>query len=163
EGDAVRGADLIVAAVAAADRAGVVEVDVPAVAQGGGDVPGLGRQVGVAGQRQHRSLDRGEPVVEPGHGPLLRLAAGGGRLGLGVGGPEGPPAGPVHAAGGLDHVRDEALAGFGVEVGHVLAGGPRVRGQVEVGAVGDALELAPLAARELVAVLDVHGALGVVR
>ena len=36
-------------------------------------------------------------------------------------------------------------------------------GQVEVGAVGDALKLAPLAAGEPVPVLDVHGALGVVR
>ena len=35
--------------------------------------------------------------------------------------------------------------------------------EVEVGAVGDALQLAPLAAGEPEAVLDVHGALGVVR
>src|SRR3712207_377783 len=38
----------------------------------------------------------------------------------------------------------------------------RVRGEVEVGAVGDALELAPLRALEAEAVLDVDGALGVV-
>ena len=36
-------------------------------------------------------------------------------------------------------------------------------GQVEVGAVGDPLKLAPLAALESVPVLDVDGALGVVR
>src|SRR5262245_60308318 len=40
--DAVRGADLVLAAVAAADRARVVEVDVPALAQLGGQVAGLG-------------------------------------------------------------------------------------------------------------------------
>jgi hypothetical protein len=38
-----------------------------------------------------------------------------------------------------------------------------VRREVEVGAVGDPLELAPLAAGEVEAVLDVDGALGVVR
>jgi hypothetical protein len=38
-----------------------------------------------------------------------------------------------------------------------------VHGQVVVGAVGDALELAPLAAGEVELVLDVDGALGVVR
>jgi hypothetical protein len=37
-----------------------------------------------------------------------------------------------------------------------------VHGQVVVGAVGDALELAPLAAGEVELVLDVDGALGVV-
>src|SRR3712207_7574709 len=38
----------------------------------------------------------------------------------------------------------------------------RVRGEVEVGAVGDALQLTPLRALEAEPVLDVDGALGVV-
>src|SRR6185312_780246 len=41
-GDAVRGADLVLPAVAAADRAGVVEVDVPPLAQLRGQVARLG-------------------------------------------------------------------------------------------------------------------------
>ena len=82
---AERGADLVLAAVAAADRAGVVEVRVPPLAQRRGHVAGLRGQVGVARQRQHRDLDRGEPGVEPQHGALLQLALGVRRLVLGVG------------------------------------------------------------------------------
>src|SRR3954449_12609878 len=42
---AERRADLVLPAVAAADGAGVVEVDVPALPQLGGEVAGLGREV----------------------------------------------------------------------------------------------------------------------
>src|SRR4029077_2822782 len=42
DGDAVRGADLVLPPVPAADRAGVVEVGVPPLAQGRRQVTGLG-------------------------------------------------------------------------------------------------------------------------
>src|SRR5215468_8464649 len=48
--DAERRADLVLAAVAAADRAGVVEIGVPPLAELCGDITRLGRQVGVARQ-----------------------------------------------------------------------------------------------------------------
>src|SRR5580704_18390334 len=51
DGDAVWGADLVLTPVAAADRARVVEVGIPVLAQRRGQVAGLGRQVGVARQR----------------------------------------------------------------------------------------------------------------
>ena len=62
--------------------------------------------------------------------------------------------GAVGAGGRLDHVRQVALAGLLVEVLELLAGVLLVLGQVEVAAVGDALELGP-ADREQV--LDVAG------
>src|SRR3954454_19041086 len=66
DGHAVRRAYLVLAAVAATDRAGVVEVHVPAdSAQLGGQVAGLRGQVGVARQRQHGDLPPRESRVEP--------------------------------------------------------------------------------------------------
>src|SRR6185312_4643524 len=59
-GDAERRADLVLAAVAAANGAGVVEVDVPGLPQLGGQRLGLRGQVLVARERQHRGLDRGQ-------------------------------------------------------------------------------------------------------
>ena len=64
DGDAERRADLVLAAVPAADRAGIVEVDVPALAQLDGEVARFRGQVGVTGQRQHGRLDRRQPRVE---------------------------------------------------------------------------------------------------
>src|ERR1700677_1691968 len=163
DGDAVRGADLVLTAVAAADRAGVVEVGVPVLAQRRGQVAGLGRQVGVARQREHGGLDRREPAVQAQHRPLLRVALGVRRLVLGVRVEQEHQRAAVDAGRGLDHVRDEPLARLLVQVGQVLPGRLRVGGQVEVGAIGDALELAPLGADEVKLVLDVDRALGVVR
>src|SRR5450756_522052 len=62
-GDAERRADLVLAAVAPADRAGVVELHVPGLAQLGRQVARHRRQVLVPGQRQHRCLDRGQPAA----------------------------------------------------------------------------------------------------
>jgi hypothetical protein len=69
----------------------------------------------------------------------------------------------VDAGCRLDDVRRPALAGLLVEVVERDAGRLAVHGQVVVGAVGDALELAPLRALEAELVLDVDGALRVVR
>src|SRR5579872_1126967 len=48
--DAERRADLVLPPVPAADRAGVVELRGPPLAHHGGEIAGLRRQVGVAGQ-----------------------------------------------------------------------------------------------------------------
>ena len=64
------------------------------------------------------------------------------------------------AGGGLDHVRDVLLARLRVAEAEVLARGLRVRAEVEVAAVGDALELRPAVGEE---VLHVAGLARVVR
>src|SRR3712207_1514252 len=66
----------------------------------------------------------------------------------------------VRPGRGLDHVRDVLHALVGVLEEELLAGDLRVGLQVEVPAVGDALELLPADREE---VLDVRGAAGVVR
>ena len=71
--------------------------------------------------------------------------------------------GTGQARRGLDDVGGPAFLGVRVEVVELRAGGLGVDGQVVVGAVGDAFELAPLAALEAEAVFQVDGALGVVR
>ena len=64
----------------------------------------------------------------------------------------------VGAQRGLHHVGDIVLAGLLVEVGHVLAGGGLVLGQVVVGTVGHAPQLAPAEGEQE---LEVGGTLGV--
>ena len=66
--------------------------------------------------------------------------------------------GALHAQGGLDDVGDIALVLLLVEVGQVLAGGILMLGQVVVGAVGHAPQLAPAEGEEE---LEVGGGLGV--
>src|ERR1700744_549328 len=83
------------------------------------------------------------------------------RLVLGVGVEQEGQRAAVDAGGRLDHERDKPLPRLLVQVGHVLLGRVLVGGQVVIGAVGDALELSPLAAGEAEPVLDVHRALGV--
>ena len=104
----------------------------------------LGREVGVARQRQHRGLDRRQPLVQPQHGALLEHALGVGRLVLGVRVEQEREHRAGQAGRRLDHVRRASLVGLRVEVGQVGAGVLGVRRQVEVGAVGDALELGEL-------------------
>ena len=70
------------------------------------------------------------------HGPRLALD-----LVLVVGVDEERERRPVGAGGRLDHVRDVALAGRGVDVLELLARVLGVLGEVEVAAVGDPLEL----------------------
>ena len=64
----------------------------------------------------------------------------------------------LHAKGRLHHVGDVALVGLGVEVGQVLAGHVLVLGQVVVGAVRHAPQLAPAEGEQE---LEVRGGLGV--
>ncbi|CDZ92017.1 Predicted transcriptional regulator [Rhodococcus ruber] len=160
--DAERGADLVLAAVAAADGAGVVELDVPVLAQLRGEVLRLGAQIRIARQRQHRRLDRGEPAIEAQHGALVDATLRVGCLVLAVGVDEERHERTRQTRCRLDDVRGVPLVGGLVEEAQVGTRVLRVRRQVEVGAVGDALELAPFAALEVEAVLDVDGALGVV-
>ena len=129
----------------------------------GGQVPRLRREVGVARQRQDGGLHRRQPRVEPQHRAGVDAALGVGRLVLGVGLDQERHQRAGQAGRRLDDVRRPAGVGRLVEVGQVGAGVLGVRLQVEVGAVGDALELAPLRALEAEAVLDVDGALRVVR
>ena len=119
------------------------------------DSPGeLGLAV-LAHQRQHRHLDRRQQRVQAQHRARLALD-----LVLVVGVDEEGQRRAVGAGGGLDHVRDVALAGGGVDVLELLARVLGVLGEVEVAAVGDPLELLP-ADREQV--LDVAGGARVVR
>ena len=64
----------------------------------------------------------------------------------------------LHAKGRLHHVGDVALVGLGVEVGQILAGHVLVLGQVVVGAVRHAPQLAPAEGEQE---LEVRGCLGV--
>ena len=64
-GHTERRTDLILPAVAPPDRARVVEFDVPALTQLGGEIARLRRQIGMPGQRQHRGLDRCQPRIKP--------------------------------------------------------------------------------------------------
>ena len=146
---AERRADLVLAAVALADRAALVVL---------GLHPRLERLVeltcdlGLAvllHQWQHRCLDRCQPRVELEHRPLLARD-----LLLVVGVDEEGERRAVGAGRRLDHVRDVALLRRRVDVLELLAGVLRVLGQVEVAAVRDPLELGP-ADREQV--LDVAG------
>src|SRR3954462_4434813 len=85
DGHAERRADLVLAAVAPADGARVVEVDVPVVAQHGGDVPRLRGEVRVARQREHGDLHGREPAIEAPPRPPVPAALRVRRLVLAVG------------------------------------------------------------------------------
>ena len=69
DGDAERGADLVLAAVAASDRSGVVELDHPVLAQGVGDLAATLRRnwnvefddAGAIGRRYRRQDEIGTP------------------------------------------------------------------------------------------------------
>src|SRR4051812_17361075 len=151
------------APIAPADRAGVVELDVPSGAQRGGEILGLGREVSVARQRQHRHLDGRQPRVQPHDGALLHHALGVRRLVLTQRVEQERQDTPGQAGCRLDHIRRPPLALVLVEEREIGATVLRVRRQVEVGAVGDALELGPLRSAEAEPVFDVDRALRVVR
>ena len=64
----------------------------------------------------------------------------------------------VGTQGGLNHVRNVVLARFGIEVGQILTGVLLMLGQIVVGTVGHAPELAPTEREQI---LKVGGCLGV--
>ena len=115
---------------------------------------GLG-ELGLLGERQHRDLHRRDVGMEVQHHALLAA-----HLLLVVRVDEQRDEDAVGAHRGLDDVGDVALVGLGVEVREVAPAVLHVRLQVEVGAIGDSLELAP---SERVPVLDVAGGGAVVR
>ena len=131
-------ADLVLAAVAAADRAARVELDLEVRAQLGGERGGaLALRGVVAEQRQDRRLDRRDRGVQAQQDALAP-----GDLLLVVGVAEEGQEGAVGARGGLDHVRHVALA-VGLDDLELHARELGVLLEVVVAAVGDALELAP--------------------
>ncbi|OEI70008.1 putative transcriptional regulator [Curtobacterium sp. ER1/6] len=160
--DAERRADLVVATVATADRTGVVEVDVPVPAQVVGEPAGHRRELLVPGQRQDGGLDRRQAGVEPEDRALVDAALRVRGLVLVVGVEQEGHERTREPEGRLDDVRHVLLVRGLVEEPEVLAGRLDVVVQVEVGAVRDAHELAPLRALEAEAVLDVGGRVGVV-
>ena len=113
------------------------------------DGAGALRHALLGDQRHHRDLDRRQPRVQSQHRALAALDL----LGV-VGVDDEGERRAVGAGGGLDHVRDVALAALLVEVLELLARELGVLAEVEVAAVGDPLELRP-ADREQV--LDVRG------
>ncbi|MPM15576.1 hypothetical protein SDC9_61947 [bioreactor metagenome] len=162
DGHAVRGADLVLTTVALADRLCVVEVHVPVLAQLRRQLLGLRGEVLVARQRQHRGLHRREARVELQHRTLVDATLGIGRLVLDVRVGEEGHQRAGQAGRRLDDVRRVVLTLGLVEVLQDGAGVLGVGAQVEVGAVGHALQLAPVGALETEPVLDVDGALRVV-
>src|SRR6266542_2217640 len=150
-------------AVPAADRTGVVELDDPALAQRRCELTSLGGQLWVARQREHGHLDRRQPRVEAQDGTPVHAALRVRRLVLVVRLQQEREHRTGQAGGRLDDVGNPTLALVLVEVRQVDAGVLAVGREVEVGAVGDALQLGELRAAEAEAVLDVDRALRVVR
>src|SRR6266511_4369280 len=148
---------------AAAARTGVVELDDPALAQRRCELTSLGGQLWVARQREHGHLDRRQPRVEAQDGTPVHAALRVRRLVLVVRLQQEREHRTGQAGGRLDDVGNPTLALVLVEVRQVDAGVLAVGREVEVGAVGDALQLGELRAAEAEAVLDIDRALRVVR
>ena len=124
-------------------------------AQEAPDLLGERGQFRVAAERQDGHLGGGDARVELEQRAVVALL-----VGLhGVGIDEEGERRAVDAGGRLDDVRHDVLVAVVVEVGQALAAVLGVRLEVEVGAVGDALELVPAPGE---AVLQVGGAGGVV-
>ena len=138
DGDAERRADLVLATVAATDGLGLVVVAHPVRLQQAEHLAGRLDQLRLLGQGQHGHRVGGEAWVEAQDG--AQLAA---HLLLVVGGHEERHGGTGGAGSGLDDVGDVLLVGCRVEVFESGAGRLGMAQQVEVGAVGDALELVP--------------------
>ena len=154
--DAPRRADLVLAAVAAADRAALVVLGLQHrraaswwISRASSGWPSLRISGSTA------TLTGASRGCSRSSGPRLALD-----LLLVVGVDEERERRAVGAGGGLDHVRHVALAALRVEVLERLARVLGVPAQVEVAAVGDPLELRPADREE---VLDVAGLRGVVR
>ena len=138
--DAVRRADLVLAAIALADGAGVVVVQHEVAAQVLIDLScGLGQ---LLAQRQDRSLVRGQrrmQVQNHAH-VVLRLVD---DL-LVIRFAQERQRHAVAAERRLDDVGDIVLVRFLIEIGQILAGSLLMALEVIIGAVGNAPELAPV-------------------
>ena len=141
-GNAVRRADLILTAIALADRAGVVEIDHEMLGEHLIDLVGLLGKL--LGERQHCALERREHRVEVHDGAhiLLALCIGAEHLGV-IGFGQDREEQTLHAERRLNDIRDIALICLRIEVIKRLAGGIAVLREVVVGSVGNAPELAP--------------------
>ncbi len=136
-GDAERGAELVLAAVATPDRLGLVVVAHERTAQARGQLAGRSGELRLLRQRQHRGLVRGDAQVEPQHDPLLAAHLTPRRR---------PPSGtPSRCAWPRRRARSRAGPSARSRPGRTseLLAGYGVLGQVVVAAVGDALELVP--------------------
>src|SRR3954463_14180396 len=117
DGDAVGRADLVLPAVALADRAALVVLALePGALERRVDLARALRMALLAQQREHRDLDRRERGVELEH--CARVAA---DVVLVVGVAQEREHRAPDAGGRLDHVRDVALARLLVEVLELLA------------------------------------------
>ena len=151
-GDAERRADLVLTAVALADGAGLVKVGHKVLAQHVGDLACLCAQL--FAQRQHRSLERRQRRMQVhDHTGVLFV-----ELFFVVCLDDDRQEQTLHAQRRLDNIGHIALAGRLVKVVERLAAGVDVLGQVVVGAVGDAPQLAPAEGEE---VFKVGGRLGI--
>ncbi len=158
---AERRADLVLAAVALADRAALVVLDLQAAAQGGVH---LACQLGLAvlaDERQHRGLHGRKARVQAQNGARLARAR---ALALDeflvVGVDQERERRAVRAGRGLDHVGHVAAAGGLVEVLELLPGELGVAREVEVAAVGDPLELGPADREQVFHVARARGVVG---
>ncbi|SHW77823.1 Uncharacterised protein [Mycobacteroides abscessus subsp. abscessus] len=126
--DAERGTDLVLSTIPPADCPGVIEVDIPALAQLGGQRLGPRAQVGIARQRQYRDLDRGQPRIQPQHRTGVHAALGVRRLVLVVRINQEGHEGPGQTGRRLNHVRGvPAVLGL-IVVRQILTGMLCVRG-----------------------------------
>ena len=159
KGDAERRADLILAAVTLADGAGLVVIAHELLAELLIQLErGAGEDLLLA-ERENGALERGERRVQMQHGAhvviallilpddlfIIRVAQNG-------------EDGTLNAEGRLDNIGDVMLVLILIVIGQILTGDGLVLGQVVVGAVGNAPELAPAEREEE---LEVRRCLGV--
>src|SRR5579884_2009219 len=155
DGDGERRADLVLAAVAAADRLGLVVRGGEAAAQVVLDAVSHLAQLGLLAERQDGDLEGRDVGMHAQHHALLAA-----HLLAVVGVDHHRDHAAVDRRGRLDDVGQVALVAHRVQVGLVPAAVLLVAREVVVGAVGDAAQLSPAEGEE---VLDVEGALAVVR
>ena len=156
EGDTEGGADLVLAAVALADGAGVVIVHHKVGGQLLVELPGGAGEDLLFGQGQDGALKGSQGGVKAKDHPHVVLLGVHHLFVIGVA--EDGKDRALHAQRGLDDVGDIVLVLVLVVVGQVLARGVLVLGQVVVGAVGHAPQLAPAEGEEE---LKVGGGFGV--
>ncbi len=141
DGHAPRGADLILAAVAFADGAGlVVEDGVAALEFFVEGLGALGERFLVFEKREHGDFDGSDAGAEAEDDAFFDITLFVGDVFFGVSGAQGREEDTVGADGGLDDVRDEFFLGGFVEDFLRLAGGVGVLGEVVAAAGGDAPE-----------------------